>query len=345
MTTQEMVRDEFSSEEFEGTSTALPYLQMSNNQDPNKCGMFLSKANAEECGFVPDKSWVPFTLTFKSGETSEGFLSKAPRLVIVRRGDLLMYDRESGDLIDKFDKSSYNSAAHVIKTKFLVFVVGANNKPLHDSPLQFTAKGAFSGEFGTHYSKFRTALSNAYGKAVGTSKPRGDKFIALGVMTFSIIPVLKGDKKKSWACGLEHVDIAHERSVNLPTAENWKDYFVGYDKPTKLLIYSAFDGSESFGTLASLRREEEPSDDGYGLPPVPTKPTMSVADYLKSVAMDAGIPWDDAAAELKKSGKFKGIRPGEFTPEQIEAATSVIHGIIALPDDEFEQAAFDEIPF
>jgi hypothetical protein len=338
MATQEMVRDEFSSEEFEGTSTALPYLQMSNNQDPKKCGVFLSLENAEECGFTPDKTWRQFTLTFASGETSEGYLTSSPRFAVVRRGELLMYDRENDrDIIGKFNRDTYDNSIHVIKNKFMVFVVGADNKPLHDNPLQFTAKGAFSGDFGSNYTKFRTALSNAYGKSIGTTKARGDKFLALGVMAFHIEPVLKGDKKKSWTSGIGNLE--------LPTAENWKNYFVGYDEPTKLLIYSAFDGSEAFGTLASLRREEEPSDDGYGLPPVPTKPTMSVADYLKSVAMDAGIPWDDAAAALKDSGKFKGVRPSEFTPEQIEAATGIIHGIVALPDDDFEQAAFDEIPF
>lgn len=338
MTTQEMVRDEFSSEEFEGGASNLPYLQMSNNKDPEKSGMFISLENAEECGFKPGKSWQKFTLTFESGEGSDGYLTADPRLLVVRRGELLMYDRENDrEIVGKFNKDVYDSAVHVLKTKFLVFVVDAKNKPIHDTPLQFTAKGAFSGNFGSSYGKYRAALSNAYGKANQTSKARGDKFIALGVMAFSLKPELKGDKKKSWACSIA--------DLQLPTAENWKDYFVGYDEPTKLLIYSAFDGSESFGTLASLRREEEPSDDGYGLPPVPTKPTMSVADYLKSVAMDAGIPWDDAAAALKDSGKFKGVRPSEFTPEQIEAATSVIHGIVALPDDEFEQAAFDEIPF
>jgi hypothetical protein len=116
--------------------------------------------------------------------------------------------------------------------------VDAKHQLLHEQPLLLTTKGAFCGDFGDAYQAFRRAMSRAFGQARGTQKPRGDKFMALAVLTMQVQPVLKGREKKSWACGIAE--------VNHPTAEDWTEHFVGYDAATKLKVDAAFEDWAGF---------------------------------------------------------------------------------------------------
>lgn len=231
--------DEFDAPAFEGRDESLPYIQMLNQQDPAKAGFFITLENAAAVQFQPSAEWELHTTTFQRGEQAEGYRSLMARMLVLRKSDLMMFDRNSEDFIDRFSKSQYDRSTMVLKMRHLVFLVDEHHQLLHEEPLLFTTKGAFCGDFGDVYNDFRCAMNQAFGQARETQKPRGDKFMALTVLTMQVRPVLKGLEKKSWVCGIGE--------VSYPTVDNWAEHFVGYDAATKLKVDAAFEDWSGFG--------------------------------------------------------------------------------------------------
>jgi Family of unknown function (DUF5895) len=174
-------------------------------------------------------------------------------MVVLRHSELMMFDRDSSDLIDVFQKSLYDRNTMVLKTRYLIYLLDAQNQLLHEQPLLFTTKGALCGDFGEVYQKFRREMSRAFGQARGTQKPRGDRFMALAVMTLRMQTVLKGKDKKSWVCAIAE--------VNHPTAADWMTQFIGYDEATKLQVLAAFDDWVAFGQFASAEDAQAVTED------------------------------------------------------------------------------------
>jgi hypothetical protein len=168
-----------------------------------------------------------------------------------------MFERESGDFIGEYRKSHYDRTTMVLKTRYLVFVVGKNKQLLHESPLLLTTKGSFCGSFGAVVRAFHSAMSQAYGVATGVKKPRGDRFLALSILAVRVQPELKGTMKKSWVCSVS--------SYGIPTVENWKSYFVGYSPNHKEKVLTLFEEWSDFGNPqyeveAQALRVQEPQD-------------------------------------------------------------------------------------
>jgi Family of unknown function (DUF5895) len=249
--------DEFDSPAFEGSDESLPYLQMLNQQDPSKAGFFITIENAEAVEFQPRGPWEKHTTTFQSGETAEGYRSLTVRMLVLRKSDLMMFDRDNGDYIGLYQKAGYDRNKMVLKTRYLVYLLDGANQLLHEQPLLFTTKGAMCGDFGEVYQKFRRAMSRSFGQARGTHKPRGDKFLALSVLAMTVEPKLKGAEKKSWVCSIA--------AVNHPTPETWLDAFVGYDAVTKRKVDAAFEEWVGFGRpeheLEAQQRRQTTTDD------------------------------------------------------------------------------------
>lgn len=233
---------EFDSDEFEDTRQSLPYIQILNDKRPEDSGFFITMDNADAVEFAgtPEDGWEMYQATFRNGETADGFRSLTARLLVLKASNLLMYDRESGEFIGEFAKGKYDRKIMTIKRKYLVYICGKDKKPLHKSPLQFTAKGSISGSFGDAFNRFQAAMSKAFGVATGARKARGAKFMALSIFAIKLEPKLKGDKEKSWVC-----DVA---DVALPTDKNWEMYFVGKDETLKEQIFDDIEANADFGT-------------------------------------------------------------------------------------------------
>lgn len=247
------LRDEFDSTLFEAGRESQAYLQMLNHQDPNQSGFFITLDNMEAVGFQPNEEWSHHRETFQSGETAEGYRSLTARFLILRKSKLLMFDRDSGKFLGVFQKARYDRNNMVLKTRYLVYLLSKNKQLLHHSPLLFTAKGSFNGSFGEVVRKFQSEMSKAYGMDTGARKPRGDRFMALSTLAVRVQPELKGDKKKSWACSVE--------SYGIPTAENWKSYFVGYTEVLKEKLLAEFEEWATFGTIeADMGSDRRPAD-------------------------------------------------------------------------------------
>jgi hypothetical protein len=253
----EVDRDEFDSAAFEKQRESLPYLQMLNHQDSNLSGFFITLENAKVARFTPTEEWTEHLAVFQNGQTAGGYRSLTARFLILRKSKLLMFDRESSEFIGEYKKSLYDRTRMILKTRYLTFLVDKDKRLLHDAPLLFTVKGSFCGSFGETLKQFYSEMSKAYGAATNVKKPRGNRFMALSVLAVRVGSVLKGEKKKSWVCSVE--------SHGVPTIENWRQFFIGYQLELKERILSQFEAWAEFGTLncevsASLRRSPQPAE-------------------------------------------------------------------------------------
>ncbi|KAM3090900.1 DUF5895 domain-containing protein [Phormidesmis sp. 146-12] len=251
----------FDAPEFEGGYETLPYLQMLNQSDPNQAGFFLLE-NAEEVGFAdPTGEWTSHTTRFSSGSTAEGYRSLTAQFLILRRSPLMMFEKESGNFIGVYSQQDYNRDAMILKTRYLVYLVNQQKQLLHQSPLLFTTKTTFCSSFGEATGTFRREMSKAYAQATGAKKARSDRFLALSIFAVQVQPELKGKKAKSWVCSVA--------DYGKPIAQNWQNFFVGYDETLKEKILSEFEEWADFG---NPDRETKPpvsdnsvdySKDGY----------------------------------------------------------------------------------
>ncbi len=241
--------DEFASPEYAPEVQALPYMQVLNDKDPNRSGFFLSAENAEAVNFQATQEWQPYEATFNSGDSTAGFRSLTARFLILRRSPLLMFSRGDLTFLGPYQRSQYNAEV-VLKTRYLVYLVSKQKELLHDSPLQFTSKGAVCGSFGEHYGKFCREMNKAY------SQQRGDRFFALSIFAVKLQPELKGSEKKSWVCAItEHA---------VPKVDKWKQLFVGYDQATKEKVLADFDTYPDFGKPEQEEKRGELALDPFG---------------------------------------------------------------------------------
>ncbi len=228
-------------EAYQSERQSLPYLQVLNNSDPDRCGLFISNENVEASEFVPDATWSKHIAQFKAAEV-EGYRTLIPRLAIVRQSGLLMYDRASRDFVGQYQKTVYNRTIHLLKTRYLVFVLGADKTPLHSQPLLLTTKGSVCGSFGQNLRGFRNEVS------ILTKKRMSYRFHALWAFCPTLEPALKGSgNDTSWVTSI--------KSVEMPTTENYAQLFLGSGEDTRLLIEGAFEEYEDFASFAKPEAE------------------------------------------------------------------------------------------
>jgi len=152
-------------------STQIPYCQIISppNLQPGKLskwekeggireiGFFIKATEAEKAGFIPDDTWQPYEASLGDG-TEVGFITQSPRFVIIHKSQREIQYRPSKD--DRFtfvglawengaetpllatakaDKNHYK-----VVVRNLILFLGKDDQPLHATPIQYTAKGAFA---------------------------------------------------------------------------------------------------------------------------------------------------------------------------------------------------------
>lgn len=241
--------DLFDSDKYVGDVASLPHCQVSNKEDPDKSGIMITEANIEASGFDPGSSkiWVKQTTRFRSGDSTECYISQSPRMAVVRSGPLMMGTKNGEGGLDNlvpFNKTSYHGGTMSTLRGFIVFLLDEKNNLLHPSPIKLTTKSSFSYAFGTNFQKFAKALSDAYIEDVkpNNKRQRGEEFTQFGVFAFNLQPTLKGDKQKSWVCDI--VDFEK------PTAANWKTLFLGYDDAKRSIIEAAYEDTKDYFTYS-----------------------------------------------------------------------------------------------
>jgi hypothetical protein len=152
-------------------STQIPYCQIISppNLQPGKLskwekeggireiGFFIKATEAEKAGFIPDDTWQPYEASLGDG-TEVGFITQSPKFVIIHKSQREIQHRPSKD--DRFSfvglawengaETSLLATAKADKNHYkvvvrnLILFLGKNDQPLHATPIQYTAKGAFA---------------------------------------------------------------------------------------------------------------------------------------------------------------------------------------------------------
>ena len=146
-------------------SASLPYCQIISppNHAPTlkkggfDMGFFLKKEQAEAAGFKPDENWKP-AAPILGGEEQDGYICTHPRFVVISKSDLEIQQQnetgrwsfaglafENGQPTEWRRAFLNDRAAYKQVSRHLLLFLGADNKPLHTSPIQWTAKGGLSG--------------------------------------------------------------------------------------------------------------------------------------------------------------------------------------------------------
>lgn len=171
-------------------STEIPYCQIISppnlkpaeldkwvkNGGMSQIGFFIKCSEAEKAGFSADDSWQPYEASLGDG-TEVGFICSSPKFVIIQKSQReIQYrpteeDRYSfvGLAWENGGETEFMKAAaadpgklYKIVTRHLLLFLGKDDKPLHTTPIQYTAKGAFAGSLYAETTELYKQLSKVY---------------------------------------------------------------------------------------------------------------------------------------------------------------------------------------
>ncbi len=247
----------FDNDKFNAPPTEmLHWCQMINPQwgqngfKPYGLAITLEKANL--VGFTPDENWQQVEYTFGSKESTTLFITTTPRLLVVRRGSVWIKDRATGitlgRLADHYDAFMSEKLKFKTFTRYLIFIVGQNQKLLHHSPLRLTMSGAAGASFGAAFRStkagqvaggFTVELEKAY--AAYRQQPviaKSALFHAHGIFCPVISSVEKGDGQKALVAAT--IDYGH------PTVDNLTEYLITANSDESALICQTFEDYKDF---------------------------------------------------------------------------------------------------
>lgn len=230
----EIQRDEFASDEYIDPNARLPRIQALRGEDPKQCGYFIEINQAAKAGWdfsESEKDLIEYT--FNSGGKEKGLLFKKMRMLVCPRTPVLALDRKASELQQQniFD-GYYKKAIHKEDDNFTnfqafeVILLDKENKPLHQVPLSLKLRGAAQASFSEKWQELVQTITSCHAIVNRVAaKEKAMTFKSLCVFAFEVKRELAGEKTKSPACKVV--------SYEVPTLENWRDYFVGYNPQTK----------------------------------------------------------------------------------------------------------------
>ncbi|MDJ0737374.1 MAG: DUF5895 domain-containing protein [Nostocaceae cyanobacterium] len=249
---------DFDDEKFNAPpSQVIPWCQMINPRYGDNgiasYGLAIKLDNAQAVGFEPDQNWHQVDHAFSSAVETV-YMATTPRLVIVRRGPLSVKDRETGiklgTLKENYDAFLADKLKFKTFTRYLIFLVDANKKFLHESPLQLTLNGAAGASFSKSYCEYQQGrisggflaeLERAYaGFRKQPLTPKGPLFHAHGIFS----PILDCEER-----GIEPNTVLVTSTVDYkhPTAATLTEYMIASDSPESAIISKYFEEYKDFG--------------------------------------------------------------------------------------------------
>lgn len=249
---------DFEDEKFNAPpNQVIPWCQMINPRNGTdgmqSHGLAIKLDNAQAVGFQPDENWQQVEHEFSS-EVETVFISTTPHIVIVRRGPLSVKDRESGlklgTLKDNYDAFLADKLKFKTFTRHLIFLVGTNQKFLHESPLQLTLNGVAGASFSKSYCEYQQGkiaggfvaeLERAYaGYRKQPLTPKGPLFHAHGIFC----PIIECEER-----GIEPntVMVASTVDYKRPTVGTLTQYLIASDSAESAIISKTFEEYKEFG--------------------------------------------------------------------------------------------------
>lgn len=230
-------RDEFASEEYVDPNARLPRIQALRGEDPKQCGYFIEINQAAKAGWLDfdEKSLIKYV--FLNGQEEQGLSFKKMRMLVCPRTPVLALnkaetEKQQTTIFDGY----YKKAVHKEDENFVnyqafeVVLLDKNNIPLHQIPLSLKLKGAAQASFSQQWQDFIQKITSCHAIINGIpAKEKTMAFKSLCVFAFEVKREMAGEKQKSPACKVAGYEV--------PTLENWRDYFVGYDPKAKEFVW------------------------------------------------------------------------------------------------------------
>ena len=237
---QEIIRDEFADASFVDSNASLPKIQPLRGTNDKTCGYFVSAVELANSGWndfepIADKL---IDYNFESGNVEKGLLISNPRMVVCVRSPLMGYDRQASQdsqqliLLGEWTRE-FKALENVSNIQFYeVILLGEDNKPLHQIPFQYIAKGANGASFSMNWQQLVMEVTACHAITNGIpARPKTPQFNSLCVFSFQTKREQVGQKQKSFTCRVTEHDT--------PKLENWKKFFVGFDAETKNLVWDS----------------------------------------------------------------------------------------------------------
>jgi hypothetical protein len=234
-------RDEFASPDFVDPEARLPRIQaVRGESNLEHCGYFITVDQMAQAGWLDFDESQLIEYTFNSGEVEQGILIRTPRMIVCPKSPVLAFDRDESEklqqtvIVGLYDRLAKENERISNVQFFQVFLLNAENQPLHSIPLSYKAKGANQASFSKHWQQFCTEITACHAiENRIAAKPKNASFKSLCVFEFDVQRVIVGDKKKSPCC--------YVTSHTKPTLETWKQHFLGYDQQTKEWTWEALE--------------------------------------------------------------------------------------------------------
>jgi hypothetical protein len=193
-------------------------------------GFFIKATEAEKAGFIPDDTWQPYEASLGDG-TEVGFITQAPKFVIIHKSQREIQYRPSKD--DRFtfvglawengaetpllttakaDKNHYK-----VVVRNLILFLGKEDQPLHTTPIQYTAKGAFAASLYAETKDLYEKVSKTYFTRLKMAgKPCSGGLLSPFALAFAKIDFTIGFQRND----AEESPFCIPAEIKIPTVEN-----------------------------------------------------------------------------------------------------------------------------
>ena len=125
--------------------------------------LWFSDENVQTCRWREDnKNLIPHPLKTVEGASIPGYIILNPLMLVLERSLLLKVETNTGRIVKVWTRNDKKDETYLCVRKYMILFVDEDNKPLHQVPLQLTAKGCFQFEFDQQLCEFKTAMTKAY---------------------------------------------------------------------------------------------------------------------------------------------------------------------------------------
>ena len=257
-----------SSPDFIDPNARLPRIQVVRGEyDPQQFGFFIPLAEMAKAGWGDFDIEQIVEYKFQSGQTEQGLLLKAPRMLVCPKSIVFGIDRQKSQdeqttvIVGEYSK--HKDSANVQNAQiYQIFLVNDKNEPLHQVPLMYKAKGANQATFSIEWQKFCGEFNACFSiiNPQASSKPKNNAFNSLLVFCPQLSRDLVGDKVKGFAVRV----VGYEK----PTLENWTNFLFGATPEKANFVWQQLTPNDPL-TL--------PGTTSAALPPAATSPALQAA--------------------------------------------------------------------
>ena len=179
--------------------------------------LWICDDNVQLCRWREDnKNLIYHSLKTVEEDTISGKIILNPRILILQRSRLLKVEINTERIVKVWARDDKNEIHYCVR-KYMILFVDENNNPLHEIPVQLTAKGCFQFEFDTKVCEFRTEMTKLCNEK---ATRMNDAWYSMCVFVPTFKSMMRGEgNKQRKAC----ITTTYES----PTKDNWLSLCVG----------------------------------------------------------------------------------------------------------------------